>query len=122
MMSVRLELEHAFSEGRTLREPLLHGCDPAEVVECGDVRRVERQRALEGVPRLGDRATAPESVVRDDLAEEYPRLHLIGVAAQHLTIETLRFDGVVALKRVERGDRKSTRLNSSHGYISYAVF
>src|SRR6266436_7992061 len=24
--------------------------------------------------------------------------------------------------RVRRGDRKSTRLNSSHGYISYAVF
>src|SRR2546422_2264686 len=24
--------------------------------------------------------------------------------------------------RVEAGDRKSTRLNSSHGYISYAVF
>src|SRR2546422_7734810 len=24
--------------------------------------------------------------------------------------------------RCERGDRKSTRLNSSHGYISYAVF
>src|SRR2546422_7648407 len=23
---------------------------------------------------------------------------------------------------IERGDRKSTRLNSSHGYISYAVF
>src|SRR2546422_3621209 len=23
---------------------------------------------------------------------------------------------------VKRGDRKSTRLNSSHGYISYAVF
>src|SRR5205809_3480577 len=26
------------------------------------------------------------------------------------------------LARAERGDRKSTRLNSSHGYISYAVF
>src|SRR5205809_4099347 len=25
-------------------------------------------------------------------------------------------------QRWERGDRKSTRLNSSHGYISYAVF
>src|SRR2546422_8571307 len=25
-------------------------------------------------------------------------------------------------KRLPRGDRKSTRLNSSHGYISYAVF
>src|SRR2546422_1772024 len=27
-----------------------------------------------------------------------------------------------ALGHGERGDRKSTRLNSSHGYISYAVF
>src|SRR2546429_5475369 len=26
------------------------------------------------------------------------------------------------MKRSPRGDRKSTRLNSSHGYISYAVF
>src|SRR2546422_7401447 len=25
-------------------------------------------------------------------------------------------------RRAARGDRKSTRLNSSHGYISYAVF
>src|SRR5687768_18001385 len=25
-------------------------------------------------------------------------------------------------RRVKEGDRKSTRLNSSHGYISYAVF
>src|SRR3990172_9804103 len=29
--------------------------------------------------------------------------------------------GVIA-EYPERGDRKSTRLNSSHGYISYAVF
>src|SRR2546422_6824194 len=28
----------------------------------------------------------------------------------------------IAAKRVEGKDRKSTRLNSSHGYISYAVF
>src|SRR2546422_2315769 len=27
-----------------------------------------------------------------------------------------------ALRRRSGGDRKSTRLNSSHGYISYAVF
>src|SRR5687768_17799921 len=33
-------------------------------------------------------------------------------------------DGTVRASRArrERGDRKSTRLNSSHGYISYAVF
>src|SRR5256884_1202447 len=27
-----------------------------------------------------------------------------------------------AIRRPSRADRKSTRLNSSHGYISYAVF
>src|SRR2546429_1366897 len=27
-----------------------------------------------------------------------------------------------AIRAGDRGDRKSTRLNSSHGYISYAVF
>src|SRR2546422_1780736 len=27
-----------------------------------------------------------------------------------------------AARNIEEGDRKSTRLNSSHGYISYAVF
>src|SRR5687768_332470 len=38
----------------------------------------------------------------------------------------LSFKGVLYLKHLLRGvklgDRKSTRLNSSHGYISYAVF
>src|SRR6478752_9282815 len=29
---------------------------------------------------------------------------------------------VAARRTPRRGDRKSTRLNSSHGYISYAVF
>src|SRR3989449_10652204 len=29
---------------------------------------------------------------------------------------------VQVMEALERGDRKSTRLNSSHGYISYAVF
>src|SRR2546422_6569113 len=37
-----------------------------------------------------------------------------------------RVPGLPAARRAdgrgERGDRKSTRLNSSHGYISYAVF
>src|SRR5256884_6469724 len=29
---------------------------------------------------------------------------------------------VLTLRKAEERDRKSTRLNSSHGYISYAVF
>src|SRR2546422_7985492 len=49
---------------------------------------------------------------------------LVGVpfyetAARH----ALTTDGEAASERVPCGrDRKSTRLNSSHGYISYAVF
>src|SRR2546429_6662193 len=43
--------------------------------------------------------------------------------AQHSHAKTalieLRFDGPAVQLRI---DRKSTRLNSSHGYISYAVF
>src|SRR2546422_11201847 len=31
-------------------------------------------------------------------------------------------DGIVGRRQALDGDRKSTRLNSSHGYISYAVF
>src|SRR5687768_14809614 len=32
------------------------------------------------------------------------------------------FEATTVLNRKDYGDRKSTRLNSSHGYISYAVF
>src|SRR2546422_7579125 len=31
-------------------------------------------------------------------------------------------NGVTAIRHTFKSDRKSTRLNSSHGYISYAVF
>src|SRR5687768_17988474 len=47
----------------------------------------------------------------------------------HLVIERARLGSVdgsklqhVAMRQRRREDRKSTRLNSSHGYISYAVF
>src|SRR2546422_11436165 len=32
------------------------------------------------------------------------------------------WDALIRTNSVGNGDRKSTRLNSSHGYISYAVF
>src|SRR2546422_2089036 len=35
---------------------------------------------------------------------------------------TLSFSGLPNIDKVRFSDRKSTRLNSSHGYISYAVF
>src|SRR2546422_1060377 len=47
------------------------------------------------------------------------------VAARRLTVEVRRLGYRTALSEptdLIAGDRKSTRLNSSHGYISYAVF
>src|SRR2546429_1774014 len=39
-----------------------------------------------------------------------------------ISLSTGPYAGKESTARPERQDRKSTRLNSSHGYISYAVF
>src|SRR2546429_5233964 len=62
------------------------------------VRRAKRNR-LVGTPALNK--FAPFHVVEE---------------------ESLLFVRIVELPKSDRADRKSTRLNSSHGYISYAVF
>src|SRR2546422_4334963 len=49
------------------------------------------------------------------MAAEVPRPHTVQVIL-------LADIGEIARSRDEIVDRKSTRLNSSHGYISYAVF
>src|SRR2546430_6074637 len=49
------------------------------------------------------------------------RLALEGLAAHGLDLAAQRGRGLGQAQRVE-GDRKSTRLNSSHSQISYAVF
>src|SRR3712207_8759489 len=63
--------------------------------------RAPRQRAVAGQPRL---TAADDHVLA---AEDVPAVALAG-----------RVDGVGD----QRQDRKSTRLNSSHANISYAVF
>src|SRR2546429_4724501 len=49
---------------------------------------------------------------------------LAGLEAWKRVVRCGHFGGVPAVARdaVQSEDRKSTRLNSSHGYISYAVF
>src|SRR2546422_2294190 len=49
------------------------------------------------------------------------RHHRLAVLEQDVLRLNVAVDHPVAMRVVER-DRKSTRLNSSHGYISYAVF
>src|SRR2546422_4562051 len=43
-------------------------------------------------------------------------------ARRRFLLEATPTEGTGAMERAMTGDRKSTRLNSSHGYISYAVF
>src|SRR5205809_8126501 len=51
------------------------------------------------------------------------RVGLVDTKANHETVEVERRGNSVLVNGVhDVEDRKSTRLNSSHGYISYAVF
>src|SRR2546422_8611626 len=54
----------------------------------------------------------------DDLRSTLQALEAKGVAATEIEKEDWGLRTTIRLPR----DRKSTRLNSSHGYISYAVF
>src|SRR2546422_5284186 len=66
------------------------------------------------------------TLFRSDRAVQISRLHLPFPLFDQLALR-VQVSGRVGLERVApldlpAGDRKSTRLNSSHGYISYAVF
>src|SRR3989449_792427 len=69
--------------------------------------------------RLAQPATAAEQVARDALVESAVKT---AVALATAVPAPKEFVLSGRLARVEPLDRKSTRLNSSHGYISYAVF
>src|SRR5687768_13698674 len=71
-----------------------------------------RRTALCALPQLQLEAEI-DTRLRDRSTFDQVDEHLGRLLAD---LETWRCDGR------ERGDRKSTRLNSSHGYISYAVF
>src|SRR5258707_6753723 len=61
----------------------------------------------------GDRSDAAGLSIREPLARHVPAATLSKERAQ---------TGCVQLYRHRKADRKSTRLNSSHANISYAVF
>src|SRR2546422_240745 len=69
------------------------------------------------VATLGPATGAPEHI--EGLIDA--GANVIRVNASHGSPE-LRAAWIAAVRRAADADRKSTRLNSSHGYISYAVF
>src|SRR2546422_5014303 len=109
---VRLELERTLE----VRQRVFHGVapeaphpDPVANVRplqlAPAARRELRQR---GRPRLPDRLLVRTARVEVEgpRRREFERQAVVGVP----------------LGVLDEADRKSTRLNSSHGYISYAVF
>src|SRR2546422_7251701 len=56
------------------------------------------------------------------VAPEEPRDFRVDVAGERVGAHGARVELEQDLDLLAEGDRKSTRLNSSHGYISYAVF
>src|SRR5256886_9191512 len=70
------------------------------------------------VKRLEEERTSPGGIVIPDTAAEKPVQGKIVAVGKGKILE----DGQVRPLDVKVGDRKSTRLNSSHSQISYAVF
>src|SRR2546429_6740107 len=56
------------------------------------------------------------------VTERAGQIVLIGVSGFVQLDQGIGFGDAILERVVGVGDRKSTRLNSSHGYISYAVF
>src|SRR2546429_1161284 len=57
---------------------------------------------------------------REQLGARFKTKMVVGAMA--LSLLPIVFMFIVSYSLINRRDRKSTRLNSSHGYISYAVF
>src|SRR6266436_7883834 len=74
----------------------------------------QRARGLGGV--------SPAFARRDDTVGDLHHPCAIGRALESRPADDLAARLLDDEKTVTPGDRKSTRLNSSHGYISYAVF
>src|SRR2546422_6566097 len=92
-----------------------------EVVSAvGGDHRLDLCRIVGPVPEL-DRQRRAEALHPDLVRRLEPavRAHRVAVRAQD---QLDRVDEGAVQVEQEGGDRKSTRLNSSHGYISYAVF
>src|SRR2546429_7384098 len=71
--------------------------------------------------------TATTEIYTLSLHDALPISHIGSPKHPHFSVRVWQrrrpFHRVVAVQRfILEGDRKSTRLNSSHGYISYAVF
>src|SRR2546422_6725047 len=76
------------------------------------------------VAAAGDQCFGDPGVDTDERGNwYYNQIYTVGTTQQNIAVHHGKFTaGVLTWDAPVQADRKSTRLNSSHGYISYAVF
>src|SRR2546422_3747147 len=98
---------------------------PAEPLDLrlGDLVRVTHQRVERRAPARDGGAVATRHGDAHQLEAQRPeRCDDLERRAEHGVTARRAVPQLQRRARIAAGDRKSTRLNSSHGYISYAVF
>src|SRR5687768_9961787 len=106
-----------------VRDPRLAGQEPAHVRVAHELRQLLRGLIESPLVRDCDLARADDLIDEEHVltnGAHHRRWRNVITAGPHARRELLLLEGLHA--RQQAGDRKSTRLNSSHGYISYAVF
>src|SRR2546422_2274024 len=87
---------------------------------------VQRERTAESIAVVEDDRAARIAKRRQRRVRDRTTVHAAGLAGErsdHVEIMNRVIEHFEARRGLQkRPDRKSTRLNSSHGYISYAVF
>src|SRR3989449_6217499 len=106
----------AVERAAQVAEALVDLARMGDQLEVTDVERVvgEGARGTLGAPATGEYKIILPGLRRVIQAKTPGQREYLQAIAQH--------DIVVGIGPAGTGDRKSTRLNSSHGYISYAVF
>src|SRR2546427_2237008 len=92
------------------RGGVLHASDHDDVRRPGATNRVHQLLHASGLVAHAGAGSA--------VTPTAPGLRCIAIAVRKRLVEQIENDAIVAAI----GDRKSTRLNSSHSQISYAVF
>ena len=91
---------------------------PEEEEKKKGIEKIFEEITDENVPNMGK-----EIVNQVQEAQRVPyRINPRGNTPRHILIKLTKINDKEKLLKAAREDRKSTRLNSSHGYISYAVF
>src|SRR2546422_3634343 len=96
-------------------------------VERGDLTLKVQEGELDELGYLGASVNRTTGAIADVVRQGPHQAQDLAAMAQQLAASAQELQAAsqeisAAAERLTEGDRKSTRLNSSHGYISYAVF